>query len=142
MAIALSAIMICVLLCLVAFGYEFYWQPDPVSPPSTELGTDPVFDNLLSNVSKEWLFLFGQDGKIVLSDLYGQNRRVILDLVTITGNENSEFRNVVSISPDNANIAASFYGERDPGGIGQNILKMIIINIENGTVTDIPTSFE
>jgi len=142
MAIALSAIMICVLLCLVAFGYEFYWQPDPVSPPSTELGTDPVFDNLLSNVSKEWLFLFGQDGKIVISDIYGQNRRVILDLVTITGNENSEFRNVVSISPDNAYIAASFYGERDPGGIGQNILRMIIINIENGTVTDIPTSFE
>lgn len=137
-----SAIMICVLLCLVAFGYEFYWQPDPVSPPSTELGTNPVFDNLLSNVSKEWLFLFGQDGKIVLSDIYGLNSKVILDIVNVTGDDNSELRDVVSISPDYAYIAASYYGERDSGGLGPHIPKMIIINIENGAVTDIPTSFK
>jgi len=137
-----SAIMICVLLCLVAFGYEFYWQPDPVSPPSTELGTNPVFDNLLSNVSKEWLFLFGQDGKIVLSDIYGLNSKVILDIVNVTGDDNSELRDVVSISPDYAYIAASYYGERDSGGLDPHIPKMIVINIENGAVTDIPTSFE
>jgi hypothetical protein len=142
MAIALSAILICVLLCLVAFGYLFYWQPDPVSPPSTEFGTDPVFDNLLSGISKEWLFLFRQDGNIVLSDIYGHNSRVILDIVNATVNEKSEFLNGVSISPDNTHLAANYFSERDSGGMGQLIPKMIIVNIEKGTIKEISPSLE
>jgi hypothetical protein len=132
------------LLLLICFGAAFllwYLPLDPKSPPSTELGDEPKFDVLFEN--NKWRFLFAGNNRIIETDIYGKNERVVLDIVEATQNSNSELLYDFSISPDGKYLAANYYSERDTDGIWHPPLgKVLIVEIQSGEVIDIPTVLE
>jgi len=131
-------------LLLICFGAAFllwYFPLDPKSPPSTELGDEPKFDALFEN--NKWLFLFAENNRIIETNIYGENERVVLDIIEATQNSNSELLYDFSISPDRKYLAVNYYRERYTDGIWHPPLgKVLIVEIKSGEVFDIPTVLE
>jgi len=118
-------------------------DPDPVSPPATQLGKEPAFDDLLVSGNEKWLFLFRKENKIIATDIYGGNENVVLDIVTATNNAKSELLNSESISPDGSLLAVSYFNKRNESDYWRPAIgELIIFNLKNGTVENIPTSLE
>jgi hypothetical protein len=128
----------------ICFGAAFllwYLPLDPESPPSTELGEEPEFDALFEN--SKWLFLFVENNRIIESDIYGKNERVVLDIVNVTHNDSSELLYDFSISPNGKYLAVNYYNERDTDEFWHPPLgKVLIVEIRSGNVIDIPTTLE
>lgn len=125
------------ILCLAIFGYLFFWQPDPISPPATELGDDPEFDRMLSDLSQEWTFLLRDDGRIISTDIYGQDTTVLLNIVDATNNADTELLEHVSISPSGARTAINYHTRYDPVS-GEPDGRIMILDINNGSILDVP----
>jgi hypothetical protein len=140
--ILILVIFIGVLTWGAIIGIIFYWQPDPVSPPATTPGTNSDFDALLAKVSEEMLFLFRHEEKIILSDIYGHELGIILDVVDSTNNREAQLLSSQTVSPDNERLAVNYFIERDPNRWSQPVGKVLIVDIETGNVTDIPVSLE
>jgi hypothetical protein len=66
------------LLLIIALGLLFlHVLRKSKGPPPTLPGESPEFDKLLAEINEKWLFVFEEDGKIVLTDIYGQCVKVI-----------------------------------------------------------------
>lgn len=137
--LVISIALLCT-ICLLVFEYEINWRPDPVSPPPTDLGADPVFDTLLFEVDSIWRFLMRQDNKLVLTDIFGNDKGVILDILVASENSESELLRRESISPNNTLLAANYFNERDDeNGI---VAKMMIVDLVSGYTRDVPISLD
>jgi hypothetical protein len=130
------------LVCCGSLFLLWYLPLDPVSPPPTQLGKEPAFDELLASDNEKWLFLFERENKIVATDIYGGNEKVVLDITTATNNVNSELLHE-SISPDGRFLAVNYFNERDQSDYwNPPIGKLIIFDLKSGTVENIPTALE
>jgi hypothetical protein len=141
----LSGMGIFLLVCSGSLFLLWYMplDPDPVSPPATQLGKEPAFDYLLASENEKWLFLFTRENKIMTTDIYGGNEKVVLDITTATDNVNSELLNRESISPDGRLLAVNYFNERDESGYWHPpVGKVIIFDLKNGTVKNIPISLD
>ena len=129
------------LICLGLASLLWYLPLDPRSPHSTKLGDEPKFDALFEN--KKWLFLFAENNRIIETDIYGKNERVVLDIVESTQNNNSELLYDFSISPDGKYLAVNYYSERDTDGIWHPPLgKVLIVEITSGEIIDLQMVLE
>ena len=127
------------LICSVAILLFWNLPFDPKSPPATELGTEPDFDSLLENGNRNWLFLFNTGNQIIETDIYGDNERVMLDIVRVTQNSNSELLSDFSISPNGKLLAANYFNERDSSDQwNQPIGKIVVVDIKTGRIVDVP----
>ena len=51
-----------------------------LGPPPTPPGRSPEFDQHLAEIDDDWLFLFEEDGRLVLADIYGKDVASLLDV--------------------------------------------------------------
>jgi hypothetical protein len=131
------------LVCSVSPFLLWYLPLDPVSPPATQLGKEPAFDELLASDDKKWSFLFRKENKIVATDIYGGNEKVVLDITTATDNVNSRLLYSESISPDGRLLAVNYSNERDLSDHWDPIIgKLIVFDLRNSKVENIPTSLD
>ena len=139
----LGIVTVCVFLlicccasCAVFSGTIFalwYLPPDPVSPPSTELGENPDFDALFEN--KDWLFLFEVDDKIIETDITGEQNRVVLDVLEATDGQELLLNSSISISPDGKHVALNYYDQNDTKVDIETILILDILTGQQFTIT-------
>jgi len=128
------------LVCSGLLFLLWYLPLDPVSPPSTQLGKEPTFDDVLASGNAKCLFLFRRENKIITTDIYGGNEKVVFDIVTATNNVNSELLDNESISPDGRLLAINYFNERNLSDYWHPpIGKLIFFDIENGVIENIPT---
>ena len=135
-------IIFSVIICFLAFGYIFYWCPDPVSPPAAEIGTNPAFDAVFSKLSEQWFFLFRQGNRIILTDIYGKKIDIVLDIVEETANEDSEFLYDETISPDYTKLAVNYFNEWTTGEWRQPSGRVLIVDIVRGSTIYVPIELE
>ena len=70
------------LFVLVGIGVLFWHSyRKSLGPPPTPPGKSPEFDKHLADIDEKWLFVFNDDGRIVVTDIYGRSEREL----TITG---------------------------------------------------------
>jgi len=135
----------CLCACLVpalCLGW-YLFEPDPVSPPATQLGAEPGFDAISATANRERLFLFRAENKILATDIYGNSDNVILDIKSTTNNEASELLGPESISPDGRRLAVTYFTERDTSGYWHPpIGKLMVVDLSDGTFENITVSLE
>lgn len=106
-------VIVLLLLCILVGWMIWYFPLDPISPPPTEPGNNSEFDELLSKAN-QWELLFRYNKKIIVTDIYGKEKGVILDIEDATGNKNAEILFDISISPDEQLLIVNYFVKRKP----------------------------
>lgn len=126
------------LICGAALVLNWYLPLDPKSPPATELGTSPEFDDLLAVVNEKWIFLFQSGTQVITTDIYGENDRILFDLVKVINSDESNFPDEISISPDGNRLAINHFRTRDTkDSSGPLVGEIFVLGINSGSSTAI-----
>jgi hypothetical protein len=134
------------LLCCLPTFLLWYLPFNPESPPPTELGSVPEFDELFEN--DQWSYLFVEGNQIVQTDIKGNDARIAVDIVEATQNNNSKLLYDFVISPDRKFIIVEYYNERDsryqykPPMKNPPLKKNLVINIVSGDTIDLPNELD
>ncbi len=73
-----------VLLVMVGIGVlSWHSYRKAMGPPATPRGKSPEFDKHLAEIDEKWLFLFADGGRILRTDIRGQETRPSLDIAEL-----------------------------------------------------------
>ena len=97
-----------------------------------------MFDNILAKANEDWRFLFVFKGQLLLTDIYGQSDQVLLNFSDAIGNKCYSLLGDGSLSPD-SNYLIAQYDIDEYTEAGDLIGRLIIFDLENGKVENIPT---
>jgi len=125
------------IICAAAYGYIFYWRPDPASPPPTESGVNVEFDGRLRDLAQHWTLLFREHETIVATDGEGRNPEVIVNLQDVAPSGDPLDLSHETISTNGLRLSISSYTFRDPDH-GGPILEALIVDLRNGHHLSLP----
>ena len=84
-----------------------------MGPPPTHPGKSPEFDKHLAEIDEKWLFVFAEDGKVVVTDIYGENDTELA--LPKTGASAGILDPIIGISSNpEGKWAALYYVGKDP----------------------------
>ncbi len=118
------------LLAVFGFGGIMYWSyRKSLGPPATPPGKSREFDEHLAELDDKWLFLFVEQGKILVSDINGSNDKVLLDIAQEMGGKQEVEYEAGSVSP-NGDHAAILCGMIDPGDYWPSVYEILLIDVK------------
>ena len=84
-----------------------------LGPPPTPPGKSPEFDQHLAEIDKDWLFLVQDRGKLVLTDIHGEDITVLLDFHEAHGKDRYLGVVVPSVSPNGQTVTMPYHVVKD-----------------------------
>jgi len=128
-------VLLIVVLFVPILIYVYY---RPIGPRPTAPGKCPDFDQQLAEINKKWIFLFKEEGKIFLADIYGNKIRTLIDMAERLGEKGSNiWANASACSFGNHILVYCFVHEKNQqlsNGPIFNKNELLLINLYDSSV--------
>ncbi len=129
------------LLAVVGVGVLFWHSyRKAMGPPPTPPGKCPEFDKHLAEINDDWLFVFTEDGKVVVTDVYGENDRELVVPKTGAGADTLDPILGVSSNPE-GKWAAICCVAKDPTSARGLTSLLGLINLRDFSMKPIKSDF-